>query len=264
MNNKIAVIDLDSVAFTIGHPNKILDYLGNPKRTEDGSKFIYQDKTEDELIFSCNSLMNSILIKGKFTHYIGFIKGLNTISYKRVYDPEYKNDRKKETPIWWNFVKRQLIENWGAIESNNIEVDDACNITRINLVNSYLCCIDSDLLSLSGYHYNWSKNEWISTSITNENYSFFSAMITGSHNNTKGIPKKGIKHVEKVLQRLFSREKMSNIVFEEYIKYLGEENGIREFYKNYFCLKTLDKLDGFIIPEPIEFNKYEEEYKLVD
>ena len=258
---KIAVIYVDSLCFTIGHPNKILDGLGIPIRTEDNKKFLYQDKTEEELIKAADDLMNGILKRGEFTHYVGYIKGSNTVAYKRKYDPEYKNDRNKESPKWWSFVKSYLINSWGIIESNNIEVDDAVNIARLNIKNSYLCCIDSDLLGQEGTHYNWVKNEWITTTKEQEIYSFWSSIITGTHNNSKGLHKKGPKYVEKLFKESFNYKDSVLNAFIEHYDY-DYKLAISEFHKNYYCVKTLKKYKGFELPKLIEVKS--DKYNLVE
>lgn len=244
--NKIAVIDLDSLSFTIGHPNKVLDEFGVPKRTEDNSKFIYEDKTEEELAQSADYMMNTLLDNGGFTHYIAYIKGKDTIKYKKEIDPTYKADRNKETPKWWNFVKNDLITRWKAIEVNNIEVDDAVNITRLLLPDSYICAIDSDLLGLEGTHFNWRKNEWVTTTKDEAEYKFWSDMVTGTHNNTKGLPGKGKKAAEAIIYECNeSGLRYSSLVFDRYITHFGEQLGIEEFYKNYKLLKILDNHPDF-------------------
>ena len=93
-------MDLDSIAFAAGHGNKVLDENGKPKRTEDNSKFLYIDKTEEELIASVDSIMIGILVKGGFTHYIGYIKGSKTTVSRKLINPEYKENRSKESPKW--------------------------------------------------------------------------------------------------------------------------------------------------------------------
>lgn len=127
MSNKIAVIDCDSIVFTAFHPNKVMDTDGNPMR--ENNKFIYEDKTEEQIRESVNSLMHHILSSGRFTHYIGFIKGRNTIAERLTYNSQYKANRNAEQPKFWEFTKNYLIEKWGVIEVNNLEVDDACRIT---------------------------------------------------------------------------------------------------------------------------------------
>lgn len=265
-----AVVDLDSVMFSIGNPNKVLGTDGQPLRRD--NKFVYEDKTNEQLADSCEFIMNKILTNSKCTDYIAFIKGNNTTKSKRLIDPNYKMDRHGESPKWWNFTKEYLIQNWGVVPVDNIEVDDAVNITRLQIPNSFICAIDSDLLGLQGTHYNWKKNElvgeWITTTAQQAEYKFWSDMITGTHNNTKGIPGKGEVFVKKLFTKTISIgdynvettyvQHKYQIILEAYVEYFGEELGIEEFYKNYKMIKILDKYEGFVIPEPIRFKKKEE------
>ena len=252
---KIAVIDLDSIAFTIGHPNKQLDADGNPIRTDDNSKFLYIDKTDQELIDAADNVMSSIIMKGGFTHYIGFIKGNKTIAERKEINIDYKANRNKESPGWWAFVKKTLIERWSAISVDNMEVDDAVNITRLKLSDSYIVAMDKDLLYLHGTHYNWSKDEWNIIGFEEAYIKFWSDMITGqSGDNIKGIPKKGAKYVENMLLEQ-TKVPFRTRVFDEYIKHFGEYEGIKEFHKNYSCLKIKETCEGFEIPSPIQFER---------
>lgn len=248
---KIAIIDLDSLAFTAFHPNKDLDEFGNPKRTLDNKKFLYVDKSEEEIKLSCDNLMRSILNNCGATHYLAFIKGKNTISKKLLVDPEYKQDR-KETPKQWSFTKQYLIDIWKAQEINDIEVDDAVNIARLKFKNSFICAIDSDLLGLEGTHYNWKKGEWVTSTKEESTLKFWRDMITGTHNNTKGIPKRGKKFADKLFNKLKGEEdKYDQYVLKEYIECFGNEIGRKEYHKNYVCLMILDSYEGMMFQEPI-------------
>jgi len=249
---KVAVIDLDSLAFYAGHPNKVLDEFGNPKRTEDNSKFLYTDKTDVELRASVDYLMNSLLSKGKFDGYIAYIKGKNTILERKEINIEYKNNRNKEAPKWWPFIKDYLISNWNAVSVDNMEVDDAVNITRLQVSESFICAIDKDLLNLHGTHYNWSKDLWVETNKDVADYEFWKDLITGqSGDNIKGVPGVG-KANEIFTKQLFKPNAM--YVLELYIRKMGEEIGVSEFYKNYKSLKILSSKSDFVIPEVIKYS----------
>lgn len=251
----VAIIDMDSLIFSAFHPNKVLDEYGIPLRSEDGKRFIYKDKTPSEIIESCDFLMNSLLTRSGATHYLAFVKGNNTTKSKELINPEYKADRASVSPRFWKFTKEYLKLSWKAIEVNDIETDDAVNISRLKVSNSFICAIDSDLLGLEGKHYNWRKDEWFTNTKEQENYKFWYDMITGTHNNTKGLPGKGDKYAEKLLFNIDDNESMMHIVMEEYYNHFGEYLGIKEFYKNYISLKLLDDYEGFKIPSLIEFSK---------
>lgn len=244
-----AVIDLDSIIFSAGAPNKKFDENGNPLRVD--NKFVYEDKNAEQLIESARFLMSNIISTTNSTHYIALVKGRNTTKARLDINSEYKQNRKKETPIWFNFIKDYYITEWGAVEVNNIEVDDAVNITRLNIPNSFICAIDKDLLNLGGYHYNWRKSEYIDVSSKESEKYFWKSMITGdSVDNIKGIPNKGSKFADIALA---GNSEYRNIVLDLYCKFFKkEEVGIKEFYKNYFSLKILDSYEGFGIPKPIE------------
>lgn len=250
MSNSVAVIDLDSVCYSAFHPNKQLDEFGEPMRTEDGKRFLYTEKSEDEIRLSCDNLMRMVLENSKATHYIAFIKGKNTIASKLAVDPTYKQDRTKETPVMWGFTKQYFIEKHGAIEVNNIETDDAVNIARLTIPGAFICAIDSDLLGLEGTHYNWKKGEWVTCTKEEASLKFWQDMIKGTHNNTKGIPKRGEKYVEKLFNSVKNNYAIS--VLYEYIEHFGEEIGIKEYYKNYICLYILEKYENMRIPEPLK------------
>ena len=75
---KIAIFDCDSMAYTIGHGNKIQigEEEGVPiyQRDELG-RLVYNEKTEEQIVDAAFALFNEIMLKGEFTHYVGFIKG---------------------------------------------------------------------------------------------------------------------------------------------------------------------------------------------
>ncbi len=244
--NNIAILDLDSIAFAIGNGNKILDSDGNPMRTEDGKRFLYTEKTEDELAASCKFIMQDILLSSKAKEYVGFIKGLDTIKSKRLINPDYKADRKLQSPGWWIFVKSYLLGNYNVYTADYHEVDDYVRMYNLACPNSFICAIDSDLLSLEGEHFNWRKKEWITTTKEEANYVFWQNMITGTHNATKGIPRKGEAYVKKAFAEAEELGEFLDVtVFREFTNHFGIDEGIKQFYSNYICTKILEKSDNF-------------------
>ncbi len=256
----IAVIDADSIIFHGFHPNKVLDEESKQPVKIDG-KFQYYEKTDKEIEESIDYLLNKIIIDTQCSGYICFVKGKNTTNSRKYINPEYKLNRNKESPKFWEFTKNYLIKKWNVVEVNDIEVDDAVNITRLQIPNSFITALDKDLLSLEGCHYNWNKGKWIEVNKSEADYKFWSDMIVGQPgDNIKGLPGKGEKYVEKIFINNDLRDcnLYSQVVLKEYIQQLGEERGIQEFYSNYKCLKLLSNYEGFIIPEINLINKEEE------
>lgn len=228
-----------------------MDENGCPTKVD--NKFVYKDKTEEELIESCDFFMNDILTSCNCEGYIAFIKGKG--NYRYAINPEYKANRPKESPWWWKIVKNYLITKWKAIEVNGLEVDDACKITNINTKDSFIVAIDQDLLWLKGVHFNWRKKEWTTTNQTLAIWKFWEDMIKGQPgDNLKGIPGKGPKYFE-IIVKYKTNDMFPSIVLKAYIDHFGEQKGINEFYKTYNSLYILDKYEGFVIPEVSEFKK---------
>jgi len=270
---RIAVIDLDSVCFSALHGNKIIGEDGTPLRTEDGSKFLYKEKTEEEVIFSCDFFIDEMLRESKATHYIALIKGKNTTKNRLAVNPDYKGNRPKESPKYWDLCKQHFIENWGAIEVNDMEVDDAVAICYYELVDAFICAIDNDLLGLSTHnklsHFNWRKKEFYTVSDYDASYKFWSDMICGQKgDNIQGLKGKGEKFAEKLLQGdgmfKYSEKAFPTKVLFAYLEhYKDEHEAIVEYTKNYISLKIIDSVhylkDEFKISIPIEFNPIEKE-----
>lgn len=117
--------------------------------------------------------------------------------------------------------------------------------------------IDKDILNLQGLNYNWKKGEFLTVTEESAKTYFWLSMITGdSIDNIKGLPNKGIKYFNKLLEDNLGVP-IESLVFNEYIQHFGEYQGIKEFYKNYISLKILSQKEDFIVPEPVEFKKKE-------
>lgn len=248
---KIAVIDLDSIIFSAAHPNKVYDINHIPIKVD--GKFVYEEKSEEQMLKTADKIMNSILTKTKSTGYIAYVKGVGNFRY--AINPEYKANRNKQSPIWWNCIRDYLITKWGAIQPNNIEVDDAVSITVRKVDNSFICALDNDLLGLEGTHYNWRLDKWITVSMEEAEQKFWSDMITGQPgDNIKGIPGRGKKYAERLIKYCDESDLCYHTqVLDEYIQHFGEPLGIDEFYKNYKSLKILETYEDFEIPSLIEF-----------
>lgn len=259
---RTAIIDLDSILFSAAWGNKIPDpdNEGEFLRDEKG-RLIYQDKTNDEISTSLDLILTTILEETKATHYIAFVKGKNTSKHRYKAKSDYKHNRPKESPKWWAWTKEYAVGAWKAIEVNDIEVDDAVNITRLSIPDSFIVAIDKDLLNLEGTHYNWKAKEWVTTSSTDEVINFWRDMISGQKGDgIDGLKGKGDAYFNNISSHLFKMDsrldlsiELPKLILDEYIRHYGESLGIQEYYKNYVCLKILDSHDGFEIPEAIEY-----------
>lgn len=251
---KTAIIDCDSIMFSGAHPNKVLDIDNQPVRVE--GKFLYEEKSIEQMCETIDQIMTGLLENTNSTHFIAYVKGKGNFRYK--FNPEYKQNRPKESPFWWNALKQHLFDFWRAFEVNDIEVDDACRITSLNLPNSFIASIDKDLLLLEGEAYNWRLNKWYITSQSEADYKFWYDMIVGQPgDNIKGIPGCGDKFATNFLNQ--NTVDYAAKVMMAYVTHLGDNKGIEEFYKNYKSLYILKEYNGFIIPDLAKFSKKEED-----
>jgi hypothetical protein len=265
---RIAVIDLDSVTYSIGIGKKVPGPDGDPLK--ENGKLVYVDKTEPELVEAGDRVMRNILTRSRATHYIGYLKGQNTTTFRTSINPDYKSNRTGERPAWFPFVEKYLVEHWGAVKVDNYEVDDyvlaSRNILEAAGYETFIVAIDGDLLGQEGRHFKWRikdsfDGEWITVSKDQAEYKFWKDMVVGQKgDNVKGIPGKGEAYWNKYYPLGMTALRQS--VFTNYCQSLGEYEGINEFYKNYTSLRTLEKIPGFDVPEPIEFKSYHMEQDL--
>lgn len=237
--DRIAVLDMDSIAYAIASPNKIPK--GDDFERDEKGRFLYIDKTEDEIIANAELVMKNILKNCLAENYIGFIKGKNTGKYRYAIKSDYKFNRSGEVPSWWDFTYKLLLEKYNIFNVDNYEVDDIVNIFRLKTPNSFIVACDKDLLNLPGVHYNWRNSNWQANTVEEASYYFWKDMITGQNGDgIKGIPKKGEVFAKKYLEEENPSE-YPYLVYDLYIKSMS--NGISEFSKNYACLKILDLND---------------------
>jgi len=264
MESNIAVTDCDSLIYTAFHPNKVLDEHGTPLR--ENNKFVYVEKTEEEIINSCDTLLHMILTRCKATSYIGFVKGNNTTHSRLKINPLYKANRGAEPPKHWNLCKSHLMANWDVIEVHNFEVDDYVNVTRLALKNAFIVAIDKDLLSLETkdkFHYNWKKNEWVEITRSEAEEKFWCDMISGqSGDNIPGLHGKGDAYFKKISSPIIFDKGIEftpplyNSVLMAYFDYYKDFSlALDEYYKTYKSLKILDEIEGFVPPKPIKYMK---------
>jgi 5'-3' exonuclease len=236
-SRKVAVIDADSICF-IAHWDS------------DSKSF---DKPIEDIFKSVDQIISNILISTGVTEYIGFVGFGRCVERNAVY-PEYKANRK--APLeHLKAIKDYMVSKWEFSALHGIEADDMVNSVRLQLEGSVVCAIDKDLLMLEGTHYNYKKNEWVTTSKQEANLYFWMSMIIGDAvDNIKGLEGKGKVFAAKLLIDEESVDHMRTLVFDEYINQYGEYHGISKFYQNYVCLKIKDDFPATGLVNPLKVN----------
>ena len=243
----VCIFDADFLLYYATMGNKVLDEQGNPVRQD--NKFVYTNKTFDEVTKAADDIITNILDKANADYYIGYIG--NSKSFRYDVNPEYKANRKNfSKPEWFKELKAYLKEEWKfTLLDNGLEADDAVNIARNLLKKDYNVIIttnDKDLIKcIPGKYINPKDLSIVRTSKEKACEAFWTSMITGDTvDNIKGIPKCGKAFAEKLFKDKRSEEYLLN-VFNSYTTKFGVIEGKKEFDKNYKLLYILDTFEGF-------------------
>lgn len=241
----LLIIDGDFILYYATQGNKVLDIYSEPVR--ENNKFVYTDKTEEEVYRGVDDIIHNICRTTDIYNYIGFIGGKKCFRYD-IY-PEYKANRKNLVkPKFWQECKDYLIKRWNFEVCDFIEADDAVNITRNKLIDTYNSVIvttDKDLIKcIKGTYLNPRDFEIYYTSENAAEYNFWKSMIVGdSIDNIKGLPGCG----EAFVKKLFPKYESPRIAVE--CAYLEKYKDNLYLDLQYNLLKILDDYEGFVVPE---------------
>jgi 5'-3' exonuclease len=239
-SEKTAIIDADSISF-IAHWDS------------DNKTF---NKPLEDILKSVDQIISNILINTKADKYIGLLGLTSSELRKKVY-ADYKSNRKDREPLEFiKNIREHMLNVWQFYPLYGVESDDvACSLNLV-IPNSFICSVDKDLLNLEGTHWNYKKNEWVTTSKDEANSYFWRSMVTGdSVDNIKGLEGKGAKFFERLIDKHKELDNniLRDIIFNAYVDHYGEYKGIEKFYQNYMCLKMIEgyQTESF---EPIVVN----------
>lgn len=167
--------------------------------------------------------INNIISASGASHYKLFVSGEG--NFRKEICPLYKANR-KPSPKWREPLRKYLIEEWGAVECNGYEADDACGIHQGQ--DTIICGIDKDLLQIPGRHYQWPivrKGEIVRPGrfweVSEEQgwRALFTQALTGDvSDNIKGLHRVGAVKAAVALSEATTEEDMLDIVYKLYLK----------------------------------------------
>lgn len=219
-----------------------------------------QPKTLEECIVKCDEFIFNINMKLRADSYCGFITMGKCFRYDIKND--YKGNRKYDNlPEFINQIKQHLVDKHKFKYNNMYEADDMVMSYKKQNENEEKSVIivspDKDILNIVEIGFNPRAFDYVINHKNDLEYNFWEQMIIGDQiDNIKGIPKKGKVAVKEFMgagKLKFNINIVRNNILNGYIKYYGEYEGIKEFSKNYLCLKIVDNVD---LGE-IELNKIE-------
>lgn len=180
--------------------------------------------------------INNILSASGCSSYKLFVSGEG--NFRKEICPLYKANRTQASPKWREELRLYLIKEWGAIECNGYEADDACGIHQGQ--DTIICGIDKDLLQIPGKHYQWPivrkgvvvrEGRFWDVSEEQGWRALFTQALTGDvSDNIKGIRGIGSVKAAKILADCKTEEDMYAAVWYQYI--LDNPEGEQQFHKN--------------------------------
>lgn len=234
---KILLIDGDYIPFLVCHNKK------------DDSGKVTKEKSLVDIITEIDVYMSFLLNTTETDAYIGALTTGRCFRYDIF--PEYKIKRKSLPRIKYiNSAKQYLKEEYKFIDYKGLEADDIISILKYSYLNHVddkliIASPDKDMLNLEGEHYNPREQKYVTVSAEEALKFFWKSMIAGdTADGIAGLKGKGEAYANKFLEHCDDKN-IQQEVFGLYIKQLEEKEGINEFYKNYKCLKILDKYEGF-------------------
>lgn len=143
--------------------------------------------------------------------------------------PEYKMNRDKHKPVYYDLIREYMIRVWGARVDDELEADDSVAMDTTSLQEDLhedavvLCSIDKDLNQVWGWHYNYNLAVVVGARplyyVTPEEarLSFFQQVLTGdTADNIFGIPRVGEATALKMLGHCHTVEDYMAVVTAAY------------------------------------------------
>lgn len=166
-------------------------------------------------------LIQSIIRATESEEFILFLSGKKNFRKKLAVTKPYKGNRNKEDrPLTEKEAKAYLIDEYGAVQTDGVEADDALGMHQND--GTIICSVDKDLLQIPGLHYNWRKDKIVEIDCRTGNYNLYKQVLQGDKvDNIPGVPGYetaivGGRKADKLLTTLDSRSDMHCAVGLEY------------------------------------------------
>jgi len=225
---KISIIDADSIIYKI-----CWKY--------DGQDLNSLKKYIDTYISGINKMVDA-------THFCLCLTVGKNFRYNVAVTRPYKGNRTAlEKPKFFDDIKEYLVTHYKASYTANLyEADDLIFIHGTNLKIKYPECVviyctnDKDCLQIPGDFYDYHKDASFRVDEYSASYNLCTQMIKGdSTDNIVGIEGLGAVAAKKILQENVPEETNMNLVFSEYLKKYGSNDGILRFCETYKLVKLV-------------------------
>jgi len=217
----LALVDGDIVAYRCAASCNANPKLGRDEPEPESTAI---QRTDEILYRICNTLGTQ--------DYRVFLS--SDENFRKVLDPRYKANRTQPKPEYLNAVRSFLVEEWGAELCPGYEADDGIGIAATG--DTIVCSIDKDLKQISGWHFNFVKNELSEVYPRDAIRNFWHQMLTGDRSdNVFGIEGVGDVRAARVLSGVDPQE-MEALVWD---CYRDAKRSRDDFLLNYRLLRIL-------------------------
>jgi DNA polymerase I len=246
--NKVCLLDGDIICYKIA---------SDKKQTEEQveQQGLQSDRTWDQVKQEVDNYIHSLMARTQSSSYIIALTVYGCFRYDIYRD--YKANRKDSVrPKFLDKIKEYLITEYKAIYHKGLEADDILSICARQIPNSFVASIDKDLLQIPGLHFNLTSNIFLQVDEREAKFNLFRQVLSGDGvDNIKGCPTIGRIKAKSFLEKTKDIPALfASLTLDMYIRKMGEDDGIEEFYKTYKLIKLLEKPEfGFVIPEPVPY-----------
>ncbi len=180
-------------------------------------------------LHNARQLLEKILERVGAKDYKIYLTGKNNFRDKVATIRGYKAHRDKlAKPVYYDEIKRYLIDTWNAEVVDDMEADDAMAIKQMEHYEALddwtcICSIDKDLDQVPGWHYNWMRDDMYQIKLADALRYYAKQMLTGdSTDNILGIPGIGPKKADKILENV-KDDDLIHVIQEQYKNSFTEE-----------------------------------------
>jgi DNA polymerase-1 len=191
------------------------------------------------------SLTNTYKTIMKFTNAdkgIIYLSGKSNFRNEVATTVPYKGNRVSTKPVFYDYVKEEILKSYETVTSDFCEADDllAIELTKEyekakqlktkNKCNFICCTIDKDLLTVPGWHYNITSKtlKWVNNKDASK--FFYTQMLVGdTADNIKGIYGIGYKSAEILFEDCKTPSAFEDITIQIYRKTYGDSEWRKHF-----------------------------------
>lgn len=162
---------------------------------------VCEDHFEGACQAICDSTLRDIATDTNISNMRIYVSGKDNFRYHVAKTKPYKGNRATMVrPQYLEATKLYLVEEYGAVEVDGYEADDAI-ATDMTVNGAIHCGIDKDMLQIPGQHYNYVKKEWTTVSEEDAILILYRQILMGdASDNVPGLPRIGEKKAADAIQ----------------------------------------------------------------